>query len=249
MSLRFTWGKKVMKIVLVVDNISAAYGKTKVLWGVSLSVAKDEIILVAGSNGAGKSTLLNTIAGLMKPLTGMVLFDERKISGMPAYEVVTHGISLVPEGRHVFPHLSVNDNLLMGGYLIKSEESLKRSIEKVYQIFSELSKKRKEYARTLSGGQRQMLSIGIGFMSEPKLMMIDEPSSGLSPLMLQSVLETINRIRKEMNISFLIVEQNIKSALTIVDRGYILENGRFILEGSADMLKSNKLVKESYLGI
>jgi len=235
--------------VLVVDDISVAYGKTQVLWGVSLSVATAEIVLIAGSNGAGKSTLLNTIAGLMKPLTGMVLFDGGKISGMPVHTVVTRGVSLVPEGKRVFPHLSVNDNLLMGGFLVKSKESRERSIEKVYRIFPELSKKRKEYARTLSGGQRQMLAIGIGFMSRPKLLMIDEPSSGLSPLMLQYLFETIKRIRKEMNLSFLIVEQNIKSALKIADRGYVLGNGRVILEGSADMLKSNELVKEAYLGI
>jgi len=234
--------------LLEVEKINVAYGKAQVLWEVSLAVAPAEIVIIAGSNGAGKSTLLKTIIGILKPVSGTVRFSGEKINGMSPYNVVARGISLIPEGQKVFPHLSVKDNLEMGGYLVKSREGREEAVNEVYQLFPDLHKKRNDFARTLSGGQRQMLAVGIGFMSRPQLLLVDEPSCGLSPLMLQYLLEMIGKVR-EKGLSVLLVEQNIRSALKIADRGYVLENGRIILEGSVDSLKSNEYVKEAYLGM
>ncbi|MEW6275298.1 MAG: ABC transporter ATP-binding protein [Bacillota bacterium] len=235
-------------MLLEVEKINFSYGKTRVLWDISLTVAPAEIVIIAGSNGAGKSTLLKTVVGLCKPVSGTIKFDGERIHGMPPFDLVARGLTLIPEGNRVFPHLSVSDNLELGGYLVKSKESKEEVLREVYQLFPDLYKKRNEPARTLSGGQRQMLAIGMGMMSRPKLLLIDEPSCGLSPLMLQYLLAMIKKL-SEKGLSILLVEQNIRSALKIADRGYVLENGKIILGGTGEFLKTNAYVRKAYLGM
>ncbi|MCZ7663175.1 MAG: ABC transporter ATP-binding protein [Thermoleophilia bacterium] len=234
--------------MLRVENLCAGYGPTRVLWDVGLAVEEHETVIIAGSNGAGKSTLLKCIAGVMEPQAGAITFKEQRIEGRPAYDLVARGLSLIPEGGRVFPHMSVADNLQMGAHLLRDRAARQAALDSVYHLFADLYEKRNQYARTLSGGQRQMLAIGIGLMSRPALLMVDEPSSGLSPLLVGYLMDMLTKVT-DSGLSVLLVEQNIRSALEIADRGYVMENGRIIMEGTSSALKENDFVREAYLGL
>ena len=232
--------------MLSVENLEAGYGDVQVLWGVSLRVEKGEIVALLGSNGAGKTTTLKAISGLLKPKSGKIAFDGVEITGKPPHEVVRLGISLVPEGRRLFPKMTVYENLRMGAYLVSGDVSDR--LETVYSLFPILKERRNQLAGTLSGGEQQMLAIARGLMSSPRLLMLDEPSLGLAPKIVQEVLRAVNQIRDE-GVTVLLVEQNVQQALSIADRGYVIETGRIVLEGTGRELLENEHVKTAYLGL
>jgi len=235
-------------MLLDVSGLNVAYSKTQVLWDLSIGIERDEIVMIAGSNGAGKSTLLKTISGVITPLTGTIRFKDREIEGLPAHTIVVQGISHIAEGGRVFPTMSVGENLDLGGYRETSLKRKQETLEWIYGLFPVLKERRKQYAKTLSGGQRQMLAVAIGLMSHPELLLIDEPSSGLAPVLVKNLLNMIKEIRNT-GVTILLVEQNVRAALRISDRGYVLENGRMMLEGTSEELRTNAHVKKAYLGI
>ena len=232
--------------MLSVENLEAGYGDVQVLWGISLHVEEREIVALLGSNGAGKTTTLRTISGLLKPMSGRITFDGVDITGRPAHEIVRLGISMVPEGRRLFPKMTVYENLRMGAYLAKGD--VRDRLETVYSLFPILRERRNQLAGTLSGGEQQMLAIARGLMSSPKLLMLDEPSLGLAPKIVQEVLSAVRQIREE-GVTILLVEQNVQQALSIADRGYVIETGRIVLEGSGKELLQNDHVRTAYLGL
>lgn len=234
--------------MLKLTNISTAYGKVRVLREVSLEVAENEIVALVGANGAGKSTMLNTISGIVNPISGSIEFLGKRIDGMPPYEVLELGISQVPEGGKPFPDMTVRENLEMGAYSKKARKFMVESLESVFKTFPILKERGKQLARTLSGGQRQMLAMGRCLMSRPRLAMFDEPSYGLAPVVVGELFTFVQELRNQ-GITILLVEQNIRHALEAADRGYVLENGQIVLEGSSRDLLSNDHVRKAYLGI
>ncbi len=235
--------------MLEVEGISVRYGNVQVLWDESFDVREGEILALLGPNGAGKTTTLKSIIGLLRPFSGTIRFLGRDLSGMRTFDIVRLGISLVPEGRRLFPYLSVRENLLMGAHAVKGGGGIEERIEAVYRIFPALRDREGQMACTLSGGEQQMLAIARGLMSRPKLLLLDEPSSGLSPLMVQRLFEAIQRLNEEEGITILLVEQDVGLALEVADRGVILEGGRVVLEGESRELIESELVREAYLGI
>jgi len=233
--------------MLEVKNLNVSYGVTPILRDVSLNVKQGEVIALLGSNGAGKTTLVNTIMGMLKTESGEIIFEGEHIENMPPHEIVKRGISQVPEGRKIFPYISVGDNLFLGAYSNEAWHKKNESVEWVYDLFPLLKERQNMPARTLSGGEQQMLVIGRGLMSHPKLMMVDEPSLGLAPKLLSEVYGILARLREE-KITVLLSEQNARQALTISDRGYVLGNGRVVLADSSDRLLDSELIKEAYLG-
>jgi branched-chain amino acid transport system ATP-binding protein len=233
-------------IVLQLNNVESAYGPIKAIRGVSLKVAKGRIVTVLGSNGAGKTTILKTISGIIDPRKGTVEFKGENITAMDPAAIVQRGLSHVPEGREVFPLLSVRDNLLMGAYTRRDGDAVARDIEQVYGYFPILRERATQDAGLLSGGQQQMLAISRALMAAPQLMLLDEPSLGLSPLL---TLEIVVRINRERGTTLLLVEQNAHMALNVADHGYVLENGRIVMEDSCDRLREKDDIKEFYLGI
>lgn len=233
--------------MLEVKNLNVSYGITPILRDVSFNIRQDEIIALLGSNGAGKTTLVNTIMGMLKPVSGDIVFQGEHIENMPPHEIVKRGVAQVPEGRKIFPYISVRDNLFLGAFSKEAWSKRNDSAEWVYSLFPLLKERRNMPARTLSGGEQQMLVIGRGLMSHPRLIMVDEPSLGLAPKLLSEVYNILRKFRDE-KITTLISEQNARQALTISDRGYVLENGRVVLTDSSDKLLGSKLVKEAYLG-
>jgi len=233
--------------MLEVKNLNVSYGVTPILRDVSLNVKQGEVIALLGSNGAGKTTLVNTIMGMLKTESGEIIFEGEHIENMPPHEIVKRGISQVPEGRKIFPYISVGDNLFLGAYSNEAWHKKNESVEWVYDLFPLLKERQNMPARTLSGGEQQMLVIGRGLMSQPKLMMVDEPSLGLAPKLLSEVYQILARLREE-KITVLLSEQNARQALTISDRGYVLGNGRVVLADSSDRLLDSELIKEAYLG-
>jgi branched-chain amino acid transport system ATP-binding protein len=233
--------------MLEVRNLNVSYGVTPILRDVSLSAKKGEIIALLGSNGAGKTTLVNTMMGMLKAVSGEILFEGEHIEDMPPHEIVKRGIAQVPEGRKIFPYISVRDNLFLGAYSNEAWHKRSESMEWVYNLFPLLKERQNMPARTLSGGEQQMLVIGRGLMSRPKLMLVDEPSLGLAPKLLSEVYDILAKLREE-KITTLLSEQNARQALTISDRGYVLENGRVVLADSSDRLLNSELIKEAYLG-
>jgi branched-chain amino acid transport system ATP-binding protein len=233
--------------LLKVEDVSFSYGMIQVLWNISFEAREKEITVVIGPNGAGKSTLVSLIAGINKPKAGTILFDSQKIDSLPAYSIVKKGISLVPEGRRVFPQMSVHENLLMGAYPVTDGAQIKRSTEQVYQIFPILKDKGRNLAKTMSGGEQQMLVIARGLMSNPRLLILDEPSLGLAPIMVEKMLDAITQIN-ENGVTVLLVEQNIRESLEISDRCYVLENGRIVRSGDSRELLSDNRIKEVYMG-
>ncbi len=234
--------------MLEVSNIDTFYGKMQALWGVSLRVDEAEIVALIGANGAGKTTLLNTISGLLRPASGSVEFLGKRIDGLTPHSIVELGISHVPEGRKLFADMSVRENLEMGAYTSGAWKNKAETREQVYQIFPALKEREKQLARTLSGGEQQMLAMGRGLMAKPKLCMFDEPSFGLAPMLLLEVFQVIEALR-EQGITILLIEQNVRRTLEISDRAYVLENGRVVLEGESKELLQEELVKKAYLGL
>lgn len=233
--------------MLTVDNINVYYGAIHALKGVSLEVKQGQIVTLIGANGAGKSTILRTLSGLLKPKTGKIEFEGKSIAGIPAQNIVKQGISQVPEGRRVFANMSVMENLELGAYIRSDKAGINEDLEKVFVKFPRLAERRSQLAGTLSGGEQQMLAMGRALMSRPKLVMMDEPSTGLAPLIVRDIFQIIRRLREEGN-TVLLIEQNAKAALGIADRGYVLEVGKIIVQGPAADLLANSDVQRAYLG-
>jgi branched-chain amino acid transport system ATP-binding protein len=235
--------------MLDVRNISTQYDGLKALSSVCLTAQSEDFVCVLGPNGAGKSTLLQTVAGLLRPVEGEILFDGVPIQGLAPHRVSAMGISLVPEEGWLFPQMSVEENLLMGAYPHTVRRKARERTAFVFQLFPRLEERKNQLAETLSGGERQMLAVGRGLMSSPRLLMLDEPSLGLAPLVIKGILKTLTRINSMEKITILLTEQNIFHALNLSRRGYLLENGRMVLEGaSADLLR-NEHIKKNYLGL
>jgi branched-chain amino acid transport system ATP-binding protein len=234
--------------MLEVERINVFYGDAQALWDVSFIVNRGEIVILVGSNGAGKSTLLKAISGLVPPVTGEIRFEGTRIDRIQAYRIVEMGIAHIPEGRRLWPGLTVRENLELGAY-IKAARSVKReTIEWVFKLFPRLKERLSQLAGTLSGGEQQMLAIGRGLLSKPKLLILDEPSLGLAPLLVGEVLETIQKINRE-GVTILLIEQNVNRALTISTRCYVLELGRIVLSGIGKDLLADERVKTAYLGL
>jgi branched-chain amino acid transport system ATP-binding protein len=237
--------------MLKVRNLEAGYGPLKVLKQVSLHVSAGEIVTLIGANGAGKSTLLRSLSGLLATAGGEVLFSGKSICGLPAERVVDLGIALVPEGRQVFAAMSVRENLILGGYVaarrVRDGQRTFRALEQVYELFPVLRERTAQLAGTLSGGEQQMLAMGRALMTDPRLLMMDEPSMGLAPLIVRDIFRAIQRLRDEGR-TVLLVEQNARAALRIADRGYVIETGKLVLEGEAGFLLNDREVQRAYLG-
>ena len=237
------------QVVLSVENLESGYGETQILFGVNLKVEKGTITTLLGANGAGKSTTLWTIMGVVEPWSGRIVFEGRDVTRVPTHEKVRMGMVLVPEGRRLWPNLTVEENLLLATLTERAKKKAKENLELVYNLFPRLKERRNQLAGTLSGGEQQMLAIARGLMLEPEILMLDEPSLGLAPKLVQEIAEIVRRLRDEEGKTILLVEQNIHIALRIADYGYLLENGRIVLEGTPVELEANPRVKEAYLGL
>jgi len=234
--------------MLEMKGLNVSYERVQVLWGVSFNIDAGEVVTLLGSNGAGKSTTVKTIQGLLKPGSGSIRFMNKSIGGLPAYKIVEEGIALVPEGREIFPKMSVLENLVLGAYVSRARDLLANSLEWVFNLFPKLEERKEQLAGTMSGGEQQMLAIARALMSKPKLLMLDEPSLGLAPVIVLQVFDIIKKLKEE-GVTVLLVEQNVHHALEISDRAYILEKGRIILEGKGSDLLNNHYVREAYLGM
>ncbi len=234
-------------MMLQVEDLNVYYGAIHALKGISFHLEKGEIVALIGGNGAGKSTTLNTISGLLRPRTGKVVFQDEDITVVPPQNIVRRGVVQVPEGRHIFPKLSVQENMEMGAYIYSDKDQIEKDMEAAMVRFPRLRERRKQFGGTLSGGEQQMLAIARGLMARPSLLLLDEPSMGLSPILVEQIFEIIREINTQ-GTSILLVEQNAQMALSIADRGYVLETGRVTLEGEAQELLENPLVIEAYLG-
>ncbi|MGD0610666.1 MAG: ABC transporter ATP-binding protein [Anaerolineales bacterium] len=234
--------------ILEVDNIHSYYGNIHALKGISLTVEKGEIVTLIGANGAGKSTTLRTIVGLLKPREGRVLFDGEDLASYKAHDLIFKGMSMVPEGRAIFSRLTVSENLEMGAYTRNRGAEIAKDLELVFTLFPRLKERRTQLGGTLSGGEQQMLATGRALMSHPRLLLMDEPSMGLAPVLVENIFETIKQINKE-GTTILLVEQNALMALSVAQRGYVMQTGEIVLQDSAEKLKNNKMVQKSYLGM
>ncbi len=233
--------------MLTIKDLEVYYGVIQAIKGVSFEVNQGEVIALIGANGAGKTTILHTITGLLAPKNGSVVFEGKELTKMPAHKIVSLGMAHVPEGRRVFADLSVYENLRMGAYTRKDRTEIEETLEKVYQRFPRLKERRNQMAGTLSGGEQQMLAMGRALMSKPKILLMDEPSMGLSPIMVNEIFSIIQEV-SDSGTTVLLVEQNAKKALSIADRGYVLETGNIVLEGKASDLLNNDSIKKAYLG-
>ncbi len=234
--------------VLRLDNIDAGYGESQVLWGVNLSVREGSVTLLLGSNGAGKTTTLRTITGIIKPWKGHIYFMDKDISMYPTYRRAEDGIIMVPEGRRLWPDMTVYEHLEMGAYTKRARDKFSDNLEFVYQLFPVLKVRRDQLAGTMSGGEQQMLAIARAIMGDPKILLMDEPSLGLAPSIVIQVFETISQL-KERGMTILLVEQNVHMGLSVADYAYVMENGRIVLEGPSEEVSEAELIKKSYLGI
>jgi branched-chain amino acid transport system ATP-binding protein len=234
--------------MLEVNNIDTFYGMIQSLWDVSLKIEAAEIVALVGANGAGKTTLLNTISGLLHPASGSIEFLGKRIDGLKSHSIVELGISHIPEGRRLFPDMSVRENLEMGAYLQRAWKQKEETLDKVYKLFPILKARQGQLARTLSGGEQQMVAMGRGLMSRPSLCIIDEPSSGLAPLVVEEIFRIIQGLR-DQGIAIFLIEQNVQQTLEIADRAYVLENGRVTLEGESKQLLEEELIRKAYLGL
>lgn len=234
-------------MMLQVEDLNVYYGAIHALKGITFHLEKGEIVALIGGNGAGKSTSLNTISGLLRPRSGKVTFQGEDLSLVPPQNIVRRGVIQVPEGRRIFPKLTVQENLEMGAYIFEDKAQIAQDMETVMNRFPRLRERRKQFGGTLSGGEQQMLAIARGLMARPNLLLLDEPSMGLSPILVEQIFEIIREIN-DQGVSILLVEQNAQMALSIADRGYVLETGRVTLEGNAQELLENPQVIEAYLG-
>ena len=233
--------------MLSLENISVGYGAISALKGVSMHVERGEVVTLIGANGAGKTTTLRTITGLLSPTEGRILFEEDEISGRPTHQLVARGISMSPEGRGVFANLTVRENLQMGAYLKKNKAEIAEDLERGFRMFPRLKEREAQKAGTLSGGEQQMLAMARALMSRPRLLLLDEPSLGLAPLVVHTIFEAIEEIRGK-GTTILLVEQNAHAALKHSDRAYVLETGRIVMEGPSKELAADPRIKEAYLG-
>jgi branched-chain amino acid transport system ATP-binding protein len=234
--------------MLEVKDIHTYYGNIHALKGVSITVEENEIVTLIGGNGAGKTTTLRTISGLLQPKMGEIWFEGERISDIPAHDLVYKGITMVPEGRGIFSRLTVYENLDMGAYSREDKNNLKEDFERVFHIFPRLEERQKQVAGTLSGGEQQMLATARALMAKPRLLLMDEPSMGLAPLLVESVFDTIKTINED-GTTILLVEQNAAVALSVADRGYVLQTGEIVLKDSAEKLRQDEMVQKAYLGI
>ncbi|MQA94712.1 MAG: ATP-binding cassette domain-containing protein [Streptosporangiales bacterium] len=235
-----------MMALLEVEGLHVAYGKVEAVKGISLSVGAGQVVTLIGANGAGKTTTLRTISGLLGPSAGTVGFDGRPLAGVPAHEIVAMGLSHAPEGRRIFPRMTIEENLLLGAFL-RRDAGVAADVKRVYDLFPVLGERRSQAAGTLSGGEQQMLAMGRALMCRPKMIMLDEPSMGLSPIVTQLIMSTIADLRSE-GITILLVEQNAQAALTLADHGHVMETGRITLSGTGPDLLTNEAVRKAYLG-
>lgn len=235
--------------MLRLSNLTAGYDTVPVIFNISLEVAESELVAIVGSNGAGKSTILKTISGLLKPFSGEIEFLGKKIHKLTPHEIVKLGIAHVPEGRHIFAKMTVKDNLLMGAYTIKDEKKIHKLLQDIYDLFPRLKERENQKSETLSGGEQQMLAIARALMADPKLLLVDEMSLGLMPVMVDKVLETLKKINVEKKVAILLVEQKVQEALEIADRGYVIQTGKIVAADSATALLNSELVRKAYLGL
>jgi branched-chain amino acid transport system ATP-binding protein len=233
--------------MLTIENISVSYGAIEALTDVSMHVERGEVVTLIGANGAGKTTTLRTITGLLEPTEGRIMFEGKQISGMPTHKLVAMGISMSPEGRGVFANLTVRENLQMGAYLKKNKREINEDMENAFRLFPRLKERESQKAGTLSGGEQQMLAMGRALMSRPRLLLLDEPSLGLAPLVVHTIFEAIEEIRGK-GTTILLVEQNAHAALGHSDRAYVLETGNIVMEGPSKELAADPRIKEAYLG-
>jgi branched-chain amino acid transport system ATP-binding protein len=236
-----------MNIMLAIEKLQVAYGKVQALWDVTLGVPDGEIVALVGANGAGKTTLLKTVSGLLRRQSGSITYDGKHIEEASPPEIVQHGLVHVPEGRKLFPELTVIDNLLMGAFTVPQSGRPQR-LERVFDIFPVLKERKKQIAGTLSGGEQQMVAIGRGLMGGPKLLMLDEPSLGLAPILVEEVFRVITEINR-LGVTVLLVEQNTQNALSLAHKGFVMELGRIALSGSGSELLANSNVRKAYLGL
>ena len=241
-------GAEVTKPLLAVDAVHATYDRVDVLHGVSLTVAPGSITCILGANGAGKSTLIRAILGLTPPHAGAIRFDGRRISGLPTHRIIAEGIACIPEGRKVFPKMTVEENLRVGAYQQRDPQEVARRIEQAYALFPRLAERRAQLAGTMSGGEQAMVSIGRGLMAQPRLLIIDEPSLGLSPLYVKENFRIIGDINRRLGITVLLVEQNVRQTLAIAHHGYVLSQGKLVAQGTAQALADNEEVRAAYFG-
>ncbi|WP_407564251.1 ABC transporter ATP-binding protein [Streptomyces sp. 184] len=236
-----------MTALLQVEDLKVAYGKIEAVKGISFSVQSGEVVTLIGTNGAGKTTTLRTLSGLLKPSGGKIFFDGRPLNGVGAHKIVAMGLAHSPEGRRLFPRLTITENLQLGAFLRKDTAGIEQDIKMCYDLFPILGERRKQAAGTLSGGEQQMLAMGRALMSRPKLLMLDEPSMGLSPIMMQKIMETIREL-KSQGTTILLVEQNAQAALSIADHGHVMEVGKIVLSGTGEELLHDESVRKAYLG-
>ena len=234
--------------LLTVSEINAAYGATQALWNVSFSVKRGELVVLVGSNGAGKTSSLRSIEGVLKPKSGRVTFGSRDITGMAPNRITALGLSLVPEGRGLFTTMTVEENLQLGAFSKRARKKVRENTSLVYELFPVLKERRGQKAGSLSGGEQQMLAIGRGMTSDPEMLMLDEPSLGLAPIVVSKVFKALKELR-ERGLTILLVEQNVEASLAIADRGYLLDNGRIAFEGRPDDFRANESLREAYLGL
>ena len=234
--------------LLNVSGLAASYGEAQALWDVSFTVNRGELVVLLGSNGAGKTTTLRSIQGILKPRSGKVTFDSKDVTGLDANRVTALGLSLVPEGRGLFATMTVEENLQLGAFSARARSHIKDSLATVYELFPLLRERGRQRAGSLSGGEQQMLAIGRGLMSSPEMLMLDEPSLGLAPIIVSKVFGVLDKL-KERGLTILLVEQNLEASLDIADRGYLLDNGRIAFGGKPSEFQENKAIKEAYLGL
>lgn len=234
--------------MLEVSNLDTFYGRIQALWDVSLTVGGEEIVALVGANGAGKTTLLNTLSGLLRCASGRIEFCGKRIDGLRSHDIVELGISHIPEGRRLFPEMSVRENLEMGAYLRRVWKDKEETLEQVYRLFPKLRERSGQLARTLSGGEQQMVALGRGLMSKPRLCLIDEPSSGLAPIVVNEIFQIIKGLR-DRGMSVFLIEQNVQQTLEIADRAYVIENGRLVMSGESGNLLKEERIRKAYLGL
>ncbi|MBE6829267.1 MAG: ABC transporter ATP-binding protein [Ruminococcaceae bacterium] len=234
--------------MLVVKDLVSGYSETPVIHGISFKVEKGQIVAILGSNGAGKTTMLKTVTGVLPAISGSITYKGESLIGVPSYKIVAKGISMVPEGRHLFPKMSIYDNLKMGAYSIKDKELIKRTLNTIYEIFPILEERKNQLAGTMSGGEQQMAAIGRALMSNPELLILDEPSLGIMPKLVDEIFEFIKKINK-MGVTIVIIEQNAEKTLSFSDYAYVIANGETAIEGTAKELMNNEEVQKAYLGM
>ncbi|GGZ43206.1 ABC transporter ATP-binding protein [Streptomyces inusitatus] len=236
-----------MSALLEVEDLRVAYGKIEAVKGISFQVEAGQVVTLIGTNGAGKTTTLRTLSGLLKPSAGRIVFDGRPLGSVPAHKIVALGLAHSPEGRHIFPRLTITENLQLGAFLRSDKAGIAKDIQRAYELFPILGERSRQAAGTLSGGEQQMLAMGRALMSRPKLLMLDEPSMGLSPIMMQKIMSTIGELRSQ-GTTILLVEQNAQAALSLADQGHVMEVGSIVLSGAGRDLLVDESVRKAYLG-